>query len=342
MGLRFSFSVFRNSFLTVPPGRSADPKPSFLFPPPRVRILPMPKFKLAVVASALDPDPRQASRLAREMAFAGLQFDAYGSALRIPDLSATGRREFLHLLSNQSQQLVGLRADADAKGFGPGADVDRLVQGLDRAMEAAKALAAPLICIDLGRLPEPPRLPKPKPKVTPQQAGLILLPESIPAPQEEPADSSAPPPDPAFVAQIDAALGEVGARADVYGITIAFRTDLAGFAALDEALRRVRCPWFGVDLDPVSILRDPWAMDEIFSRLGPLVRHVRARDAVKGADRRTKPAILGRGDVPWRELLANLDGVAYAGWITLDPVELPDRLAGARTGLAQLRAFLQS
>jgi sugar phosphate isomerase/epimerase len=299
-------------------------------------------FKLAVVASALDSDPRQAPRLAREMGFAGLQFDAYGSALRIPDLSATGRREFLHVLSNQSQQLVGLRADAGPKGLGPGADVDRLIKGFDRAMEAAKALAAPLISVDLGPLPEPPRRAQPKPKVTQQQAGLILLPESVAAPAEEPADAGAPPPDPALVAQVDAALGEIGARADVYGVSLAFRTDLAGFAALDEILRRVRCPWFGIDLDPVAVLRDAWPMEEIFSRLGHLIRHVRARDAVKGADRRTKPAIIGRGDVPWRELLANLDGAGYAGWITLDPLELPDRLAAARTGLAQLRAFLQS
>src|SRR5947209_7479942 len=93
----------------------------FPFEARRVRIRSMPSFKLAVVASALDPDPRQAPRLSREMGFAGLHFEAYGAALRIPDLSATGRREFLHLLSNQSQHLVGLRADAGPKGFGPGA-----------------------------------------------------------------------------------------------------------------------------------------------------------------------------------------------------------------------------
>src|SRR5438105_860704 len=172
----------------------------------------MPSFKLAVVASALDPDPRQAPRLSREMGFAGIQFDAYGSALRIPDLSATGRREFLRVLSGQSQQLVGLRADAGPKGFGAGADLDRLIQGLDRAMEAAKALAAPLVCVDLGPLPAPPRRARPKPKVTREQAGLILLPESVAEPAAEPADPDAPPPDPAFVAQVDAALGEIGAR----------------------------------------------------------------------------------------------------------------------------------
>src|SRR5206468_871975 len=103
------------------------------------------------------------------------------------------------------------------------------------------------------------------------------------------------PPDPAFVSQVSAALQELGSRADRYGVTVAVRSELASFASLDEALTAARCPWFGVDLDPVAILRDDWSADEVFSRLGPLIRHVRARDATLGADRRTQPAAIGRG-----------------------------------------------
>jgi len=34
---------------------------------------------------------------------------------------------------------------------------------------------------------------------------------------------------------------------------------------------------------------------------------------------------MGSGDTRWREMLANLDGAGYTGWITIDPMELADR-----------------
>jgi sugar phosphate isomerase/epimerase len=136
---------------------------------------------------------------------------------------------------------------------------------------------------------------------------------------------------------VDAALLEMGVLADRYNITVALHSDLSSFAAIERALGTARCPWFGVNLDPVAVLRDTWDMDEVFARLGPLIRHVRARDAVAGADRRTKPASVGRGDTKWDHLLSNLEGSAYRGWITFDPNELPDRPAAAIAGLKYLQ-----
>jgi sugar phosphate isomerase/epimerase len=136
---------------------------------------------------------------------------------------------------------------------------------------------------------------------------------------------------------MDAALSELARRADRHGVTIAFHSDLAAFAALDRALKIAACPWFGLDLDPVAILKDGWSQDEIFSHLGGLIRHVRARDALAGPDHRTKPAVIGTGSVNWPRLLSDLDAAGYHGWITLDPVELPNRRAAATTGAAALR-----
>jgi sugar phosphate isomerase/epimerase len=110
---------------------------------------------------------------------------------------------------------------------------------------------------------------------------------------------------------------------------------------LDRALSSARCPWFGVDLDPIGTLRDQWPLDEIMSRLGSLIRHVRGRDAVAGAEGRTKPAAIARGDVKWRDLLNALNGAAYSGWITVDPLELQDRRAAAIAGLKQLKAYAE-
>jgi sugar phosphate isomerase/epimerase len=292
-------------------------------------------LKLAVVAAALSQDPRAVPARAREAGFRGVLFDAYSPSLNIPDLSASGRREFRQLLSAQDRELVGLQWDAGANGFGPGADVDQALARLDRVMEAAAGLLVPLVCVEVGPLPEPPPSAKPRPQVAAEQAGLILIPSAgdigslvNPHPEAQ-RPSETRPPDPAFVSQVDGALAEVGRRADRYGVTLAFRSELASFAALERVIQKCACPWFGVDLDPVMMLRDEWDADEIFSRLGSLVRHVRARDATRGSNRRTKPAVVGKGAVNWGELLANLDQAGYAGWITVDPLELPDRVAAA-------------
>ena len=80
-------------------------------------------------------------------------------------------------------------------------------------------------------------------------------------------------------------------------------------------------------------------MDEIFSRVGELIRHVRARDAIVGADRRTKPAPIGHGSVNWGEFLANLDEAGYQNWLTIDSLELENRAAAAHAGLEFLKTM---
>ena len=87
-----------------------------------------------------------------------------------------------------------------------------------------------------------------------------------------------------------AALEELGRRADRFSVTIALRSALSSFASLKTALQTANCPWFGIDLDPAAILQDKWDADEIFSSLGPEIRHVRVRDAVRGTDHRTRPS----------------------------------------------------
>jgi sugar phosphate isomerase/epimerase len=295
-----------------------------------------PTLQLAVVASALSSDPREAARLARVDDFRGLQFDAFSSAINLTELSQTGRREFRQVLSSNDQQLVGLRVDVGPKGFGVGADIDRLLSRFEIVISAAKGLAAPLVCVETGPLPEPAVVEPPRPKINPDDAGMLIIPTSAAPAKPSP---TTPPPDPALLSHIDTALAELGSRADRAGVTLALRSDLSSFAALDRALSAARCPWFGIDLDPVAMLRDAWSSDEIFSRLSPLIRHVRARDAVVGSDRRTRPAVIGQGSTDWGKLLADLDAAGYRGWMTVDPLELSDRAASASAGATYLRTL---
>ena len=294
-------------------------------------------LQVGIVASALSSDPRQAIALSQASGFAGIAFDTFAAAFEITQLSQSGRREFGQLLRSNDQQLVALRVELGPKGIVPGADIDRLLSQIQKVMEVANGLqTSPLVCLDVGPLPEPAAESKPTPHITPEQAGVIIIPNLKPAPAPQ---ESRPVlgPDPAQIAHADNALAALCALADRMSVTLALRSDLASFAALDRAIRASACPWLAIDLDPVAILRDAWPPDEIFSRLGPLVRHVLARDATVGADKRTKPTVVGKGSTEWRQLLANLDAAGFSGWITLDPTELSDRRAAALAGAKFLR-----
>src|SRR3954451_3678263 len=89
-------------------------------------------LRIAATATTFSPDAREAARLSRECGFAGLLFDAYANSLSIPELTQTGRREFRHVLGAQEIELIGLQGDLGAKGLGPGADLDRVLDRIDR------------------------------------------------------------------------------------------------------------------------------------------------------------------------------------------------------------------
>ena len=255
--------------------------------------------RLAVVAAAIDDDFRVAVKLARAAGFAGLQLDARLGSLDLTTLSQSGRRELRSILRAGELDFSSLRLDLGGKGLGPGADIDAALDHIETMLQTAAGFQCPLVCVELGPLPA------------------------------EKKDSQ----------NLDAALSELGRRAERHGVAVAFGSELAGFGTLDRALREIPCPWFGIDLDPIAILRDEWSNSEIFSRLGQLIRHVRGRDAIVGADRRTKPMPVGHGSVDWRQLLSDLDSVGYQGWITLDPLDLPNRRAAAAAGAVALRGY---
>lgn len=293
-------------------------------------------LNIGVVAGALTADPRKVARIARLMGFTGLQLDAVWSTLDVTSLAASGLRELRHLFASESQHLIGLRVELGAKGLTPGADIDRILSRLETIMEAAAGLAAPLLCLDLGLLPEPVRVLAPKPVIETEQAGLILIP--APSQQTAPAASeSSRPPDSAHVSLVNSALDELGRQADRFSVTVAMRSGLSSFASLEAALKGANCPWFGLDLDPAAVVADKWEVDEILSSLGNEIRHVRARDAIRGTDHRTRPVVIGSGATDWPAMLAALDAAGFHGWLTIDPTDLSDRPAAAAEGLAYLR-----
>lgn len=301
--------------------------------------MPVIDLKFATVARVFGDDLRSAAAKARLGGFDGLAIDAITRALDITTLSGTGFRELRHVLSAQAQQPVALRVESGAEGLGPKADVDRVLDRADGVLRAAAALAVPVVCLDLGRLPPASKVVKPKPPVTSAMAGFLILPEPVVEAEPEPAAAKV---DPLVIAHWQRAMGALGEIADRYGVMLAMGSTLSGLASLDALLKASPCPWFGVDFDTASLLRDEWTPDNFFDALGPMIRHVRARDAVAGEGGRTKPTMIGRGDVQWRLILEMLDAADYHAALTIDPTELQDPPAAAVAGLKQIRAVLAS
>jgi len=303
--------------------------------------MPEAKSRIGCVAVALDRDIRAAAKLARSAGFGGVQFDPMLGTTDLLTLSDSGRREILSILRGSDLQLIGLRTDVGGKGFRPGADIDAVLDRLKKILESATKFQSPLVCVDLGPLPEPADESKPKPAIDPTLAGAIIIDITGAAP---PASEPAEPPRPldaAFAASVDGALVELGRAADRLGVMVALNTDLASFAAIHRALRSVACPWFGVNFDPAAALGDRWSLDEIFSRLAGQIHHVRGRDALLGTDHRTRPVVIGAGSVKWDEVIAHLDAAGSAGWITIDPIGLADARMGAIEGAGVLKKVMR-
>lgn len=299
-------------------------------------------ISFATVSRALHDDLRQAVTISRTMGFGGLQVDARTQTLNLTTFSTSGYRELKHVFSAQSQKVLALRCETGPEGFGPRADTDKMLDRADGVLRAAAALGCDSVCMDLGRLPPAPHVAKPKPKVTQGMAGLLILPESMMTaaePEPEPAPIKIAP---GLLGHWQQAMSVLGEMADRYGVMLAFESQLSSLAALVHLVTSVKCPWFGIDFDTAALLRDEWTANDLFDAAGPLLRQVRARDAIAGEDNRTKPAIIGRGDVKWRQTLELLDDAAYHNFITIDPLELPDPAAAAIAGLKQLRAVVQS
>ena len=293
-------------------------------------------ISISVRAASLGDDLRDVLPAAQRMGFAGVQLEAVSSTLDLLCLSNTGQREVRHLLAQFDQRLVALRTQIP---LGITGDLDKTLWHLTRAIQAAADLQAQMLCIDVGPVPPVPPTHAPRPSISSRQAGMILLPgdTDIPMPPEPPAD-------PAELAQwpaVEQALDEIGKLADRYSLHLALSSELSTLASLHRAVSTAACPWIGIDLDPVAILRDRWDLAKVISEAGSLLLHIRGRDALKGSGGRTQPTAVGRGTTDWQHLLDLLDEGAFRGWISVDTLDLADRVAHARRATEYLRMIIE-
>lgn len=290
------------------------------------------KHRLAVHAHLFGSDLRAAAAAVRRAGFAGVLLSP-ASLPVLNDLAQTGRRDLARVFRSNDLGIEAIDIACDPAGFTPKADLQKQLDAIAEKLDLAAGLGAKILILDLGPLPPSPV--KPKPKVTAEMAGLLILPE-IPAEAD-------PPPvkrDPAFEASLREAMVELGRLCDRCGVLLAFRSTLASIASLDFARKLVDCPWFKVEIDSAAVIADDVDLDTVFSMLGRDAVHVRLADGVRGEGNRVRPTPLGSGRLDLDHLAANLAASDFAGPITIDTSSLDDPVRQAIAGRERLAAKL--
>lgn len=94
----------------------------------------------------------------------------------------------------------------------------------------------------------------------------------------------------------------------------------------------------GVSLNPALLAAQGHLVDDALEILAPHLLHVRAIDAVRDLRQGgTLDVELGRGSIDFPQLMAQLEGIDYRGWITAGRSDAPHPLEELSNAVAYLR-----
>lgn len=261
----------------------------------------MPHLRIAVALESLNLPLRRAIDQAAALGVTGIQVDAIGDLS--PDrLGETGRRDFRNLLRSR-----GLEVSALGCPLRHGLNVQENLEG--RIAHVKKVLT---LAYDLG-----PRV-------------AVAYPGSLPA----------EPTDPLRLLLIQT-LTELGRHSDRIGTTLALELGAELPKRWAECLQGIASGGLGLSLDPATLLGYGHDPVEAIQQVGPLLRHVVARDRVPGRpDRAADEVVLGHGAIDWSAFLGSLEEVGYRGWLTIKRGPVKDPSGDVRSGVAFLKRLV--
>jgi sugar phosphate isomerase/epimerase len=255
-------------------------------------------LKLALATRCLGQPLKPALMLAARLGANGVQLDARNE-VKASEMSETGRRQFTHFLGEIGLQAASLDFPL-RRALLDAENLDPRIEALKQTMEFAYELKARTVTVRLGGLPDEADV-----------AGRALL-KSV--------------------------LDDLARHGNHVGVTIAVGLGREPATRLVEALATVTEGPIGVNFDPAAVVIVGGSPGESLQVLRQLVAHVIIRDAVQELDGGGTEVAVGRGDVPWDEVLALLQETGYRGWLTVDRTQGDDRAGDAGRAIQ----FLQS
>jgi sugar phosphate isomerase/epimerase len=245
--------------------------------------------RFALATSCLGQPLKPALTIASRLGANGVQLDARNE-IKPSEMSETGRRQFLHLLSETGLQLASLDFPLRRRLW----DEERLDARLDalkETMQFAYELKARTVTVRLGGLPDES-----------DAAGLAVL---------------------------GNVLNDLARHGNRVGVTLAVGPGREPASRLCEVLGQVTEGPIGVNFDPATTVMAGASPTESLQTLRQFVAHVMIRDAVRDLEGGGVEVAVGRGDVPWDETLALLQETGYGGWLTVDRTQGDDRAGDA-------------
>ncbi|QDU39183.1 Xylose isomerase-like TIM barrel [Maioricimonas rarisocia] len=257
----------------------------------------MQTLKIAVATAPFQQPIRQAVQTAAATGASGLQIDARNE-LKPSELSETGRRQFLHMLSEMQLSVASvtfpLRRPLQEREA-----LDARIAALKQAMEFAFQLKARVLTTRLSDLPDDP-----------DSRDAVTLQEI---------------------------LEDLSRHANHVGVKLAIASGSHDTQALSGLIERSSQGPLGIDFDPASAVmgrRDP---AQVLRDLHRHVMHFQIRDALRQVDGPGKEVAVGRGEVSWEEMLAMIDDMNYTGWLTVRRSEGDERAGDSARAVTYLK-----
>jgi sugar phosphate isomerase/epimerase len=215
------------------------------------------------------------------------------------EMSATGRRQFAHFLGEIGLQLASLDFPL-RRPLWDAEHLDPRLEAIKQTMEFAYELKARVVTVRLGGLPGES-----------DAAGQTLLKD---------------------------VLADLARHGNHVGVTVAIGSGREPAARLVEVLKSVTAGPIGVNFDPASTVMSGASPTDAFQMLREFVAHAVVRDAIRDTEGGSEVPV-GRGEVPWDELLFLLQESDYPGWLTVDRAQGQDRAGDAGRALQYLQSI---
>lgn len=236
---------------------------------------------------------------ARTLGVSGLTFDARNE-LKPGELSDTGRRQFLHQLSDNGLAVAALDFPT-RRAFYDQAELDARVAACRQVMDFAWQLRCRTVTVRVGRIPEEA-----------DAANRQILRE---------------------------VLNDLAAYGNRVGATLAITPMRDTSQMLKTLVDEVTAGPMSVNFDPTVFLLSGEAPEKAFRALHDRVGHITVRDALSDVDGIGVEVPVGRGEVPWDEMLALSQEAGFQGWMTVDRTQGNDRPGDIARAIAYLRTI---
>jgi sugar phosphate isomerase/epimerase len=259
----------------------------------------MDTLRIAVATSGLGENLRDAIATAARSGASAVQFDVR-TEVRADQFGETACQQLRHLLEERSLDLASAVFPLRRPLYDP-VELDGRVHVVQEALRLCGRLKCRVLTLRVGRIPA-----------------------------EDDVENRA---------RLMGALSDLARLGSRLGVTPAITTSGDSAAELQGLVGSIKDGLVGIDLDPASCVISQLDAAGMLRTLSELVLHVQGRDAVRDLESGGQEVALGRGEVPWEEMIATLADMRFRGWMTVRRTMGNDRLQDSLNAVRYLRTI---